>query len=187
VPRMTLSRRISADPVSAALLLAGPAALDLAPGLSRVSDAHGHRVLAEAVLPPDPGTGFPETSTVLAVRAAPPRRTPTSYVTDFTLSGTRVASVTGRLELTAELGAADEPPATVAHLSLDYDLPPGDLPPGDLPPGDLPAGDLPAGDPLADAAAPDGSAPATPRQLELLAEGFLAGFAVAAGRRASAA
>jgi hypothetical protein len=182
VPRMTLSRRISADPVSAALLLAGPAALDLAPGLSRVSDAHGHRVLAEAVLPPDPGTGFPETSTVLAVRAAPPRRTPTSYVTDFTLSGTRVASVTGRLELTAELGAADEPPATVAHLSLDYDLPPGDLPPGDLPPGDLPAGD-----PLADAAAPDGSAPATPRQLELLAEGFLAGFAVAAGRRASAA
>ena len=88
-----VTRTIAADPTSTALLLAGPTALDLWPGLRRTGEDAG-RVLVEAALvesaEPTPG----------AVRALPPRRTPTSYVSRFETSGPGLPAAEGLLTLT---------------------------------------------------------------------------------------
>ena len=108
-------RRIGADPTSTALLLAGPTALEMWPGVRRVGEVDG-RVLVEAALVP----GAPQHAGLAAaqVRALPPRRTPTSYVTRFEWSGPGLPVTTGVLTL-GYLPGADGTPWTSAELTLE--------------------------------------------------------------------
>ena len=103
------TRRIAADPTSTALLLTGPAALELWPGVTRVGDA-GSLALVETDLPS-------ERRTAATVRALPPRRTPTSFVTRFHWSGPDLPGTTGELRLTYAPGVTGT--ATFAELVLD--------------------------------------------------------------------
>jgi len=88
--RTQVSRRISADPTSTALLLAGPTALELWPGLRRVAEVSG-RVVVEA--------DIRDTARAASVRALPPQRTPTSYLTRFEWAGPGLPATTGELTL----------------------------------------------------------------------------------------
>jgi hypothetical protein len=109
--RTAAARIISADPTSTALLLAGPTALELWPGVRRVGSVGG-LALVETELPREPRT------TAATVRALPPRRTPTSFVTRFAFSGPNLPSTTGVLTLAYGSGAV---PCTDAHLVLVSD------------------------------------------------------------------
>jgi hypothetical protein len=108
--RIRADRRIAADPTSTALLLAGPAALDLWPGVRRVGAVDG-RVLVEAEIPEQ------RRSTAATVLIEPPRRTPTSFVTRFEGAGPSLPTTSGELTLTYAPG--DDGPSTVADLVLD--------------------------------------------------------------------
>lgn len=114
--RTRVVRRIGADPTSTALLLAGPAALELWPGVRRVGEVGG-RVLVEAELGLDPAEA-PSAPTAAAVRALPPRRTPTSFVTRFAWTGPGLPVTEGTLTLAYAPGA-DGAPSTQAALTLD--------------------------------------------------------------------
>jgi hypothetical protein len=104
-----VTRTISADPTSTALLMAGPTAFELWPGVQRIQDAEGS-MLVEARL----GGDVPVEA---SVRAFPPRRTPTAYVTRFTWSGPGLPLTTG--ELTLGYGpTVDGEVSTVASLEL---------------------------------------------------------------------
>ena len=109
--RTRTTKRIAADPTSTALLLTGPAALELWPGVRRVGDAGG-RALVETELPS-------ERRTAATVRALPPRRTPTAFVTRFQWSGPDLPGTTGELRLSYARG--DASPSTVAELVLTSD------------------------------------------------------------------
>lgn len=104
-------RRIGADPTSTALLLAGPTALELWPGVRLVGEVGG-RVLVEAALCCEP------VPTAASVRALPPRRTPTSFVTRFAWTGPGLPVTEGALTLEYAPGA-DGAPATQASLALE--------------------------------------------------------------------
>jgi hypothetical protein len=108
--RIRVDRRIAADPTSTALLLAGPSALDLWPGVRRVGAVDG-RVLVEADIPEQ------RRSTAATVLVEPPRRTPTSFVTRFEWAGPALPRTSGELTLTYARGA--EGPSTAARLVLD--------------------------------------------------------------------
>jgi len=88
--RTCVSRRIAADPTSTALLLAGPTALELWPGLRRVAEVSG-RVVVE--------TEIADAARAASVRALPPQRTPTAYVTRFEWAGPGLPATTGELTL----------------------------------------------------------------------------------------
>lgn len=107
--RTKVTRRIQADPTSTALLLAGPGALELWPGVRRVGEVGG-RALVEAAL--DPAT--PQTAAT--VRALPPRRTPTAFVTRFEWAGPGLPITTG--ELTLAYVPGESAPSTAASLLL---------------------------------------------------------------------
>lgn len=113
--RTRVVRRIGADPTSTALLLAGPAALELWPGVRRISEVAG-RALVEAEL----GTGREQRGQVptASVRALPPRRTPTSFVTQFAWSGPDLPVTDGTLTLAYAAGT-DGAPSTSAVLELN--------------------------------------------------------------------
>ncbi|MEO6205015.1 MAG: hypothetical protein ABIO67_06505 [Mycobacteriales bacterium] len=113
--RLRATRRIDADPTSTALLLAGPTALDLWPGVRRVGEVGG-RVLVEADLRDDAVDAL-GTVTAATVRALPPRRTPMSYVTTFAWTGPGLPVTDGELVLTYALGSLR--PGTTAVLTLD--------------------------------------------------------------------
>ncbi|MGB8651695.1 MAG: hypothetical protein WCD35_13660 [Mycobacteriales bacterium] len=89
--RMRVTKRIAADPTSTALLLAGPTAFELWPGVRRVGAASG-RVVVEADIRPD-------REAAASVRALPPRRTPTSYVSRFEWAGPGLPATTAELTL----------------------------------------------------------------------------------------
>ena len=95
--RTLVRRRIAADPTSTALLLAGPTALELWPGLRRVAEVSG-RVVVE--------TDIRHAARAASVRALPPQRTPTSYLTRFEWAGPGLPATTG--ELTLAYAPADE-------------------------------------------------------------------------------
>jgi hypothetical protein len=158
--RTRVVRRIDADPTSTALLLAGPTAVDLWPGALRVGERDG-RLLVDAS--PAAVRDAEHAPLRLAVRALPPRRTPTAYVTLFEWQplpdGPAVPAAAGRLTL-AYAPTADGSPVTHAVLELD-----------------------PADDPSDDA----GTGLLGPAQLERLAEGFLDNLARAAETRNRAA
>ncbi len=112
MPLVRVERLIAADPTSTALLLAGPAALDLWPGLERVGELDRRlRVVTEL-----PGAGRSRRATVL-VRALPPRRTPTAFVTRFGFAGEGLPDTDGLLTL-AYQGRLGAPVATHAVLEL---------------------------------------------------------------------
>ena len=114
--RTRVVRRICADPTSTALLLAGPAALELWPGVRRVGEVGG-RALVEAEL--EVARAEPERiATAASVRAQPPRRTPTSFVTRFAWTGPGLPVTDGVLTLAYAPGA-DGTPSTHAALELD--------------------------------------------------------------------
>lgn len=113
--RTRVVRRIGADPTSTALLLAGPAAMELWPGVRRVGEVGG-RALVEAEL--DARDQAEPGPTAAAVRALPPRRTPTSFVTRFAWSGPGLPVTEGTLTLAYAPGAAGAP-STHAALTLD--------------------------------------------------------------------
>jgi hypothetical protein len=108
--RTRVTRRIAADPTSTALLLAGPTAFELWPGVRRVADVGG-RVVVETDLPTQ-GTA------AVSVRALPPRRTPTSYVSRFEWVGPGLPETTAELTLAYAPGADGEV-STHAALVLD--------------------------------------------------------------------
>lgn len=110
--RTKVARRIGAEPTSTALLLAGPAALELWPGVRRVGEVGG-RVLVEADLDP----AADGAATAASVRALPPRRTPTAFVTRFAWTGPGLPVTDGVLTLGYAPGA-DGAPATSAELAL---------------------------------------------------------------------
>ena len=112
--RTRAARRIGADPTSTALLLAGPTALELWPGVRLVGEAGG-RVLVEAALLPEQDDAVP---TAASVRALPPQRTPTSFVTRFAWTGPGLPVTEGTLTLAYAPGA-DGAPSTQADLVLD--------------------------------------------------------------------
>jgi hypothetical protein len=106
--RTRVTRRILADPTSTALLLAGPTALDLWPGLRRVGEAAG-RVLVEFEVPVSRSEAE-RAPAPAAVRALPPRRTPTAYVTRFGWEGDGLPGTTGQLTLAYAPTAGGTPP-----------------------------------------------------------------------------
>lgn len=110
--RIRVGCRIAADPTSTALLLAGPAAVDLWPGVRRVGAVDG-RFLVEAELP---AQRRPTAATVLV---EPPRRTPTAFVTRFEWVGPSLPRTNG--ELTLAYANGDDAPATAAELVLRTD------------------------------------------------------------------
>ncbi len=109
--RLSVSRRIRADPASTALLLAGPTALELWPGARRVGEGAG-RVLIEVSTWPG---GRHLTA---AVTARLPRRTATGFVTCFAWTGLGVPVTEGVLTLTYAPGGTGAPSAH-AELVLD--------------------------------------------------------------------
>jgi hypothetical protein len=107
--RTRADRRIAADPTSTALLLAGPAAVELWPGVRRVGPV-ADRILVEADLS--------DQSTAATVLVQPPRRTPTAFVTRFEWVGPSLPPTTGELTLRYVAGV-DDSPATAALLVLE--------------------------------------------------------------------
>jgi hypothetical protein len=101
--RTRLEQRIAADPTSTALLLAGPTAMELWPGLRRVGLSSG-RVVVETDLGDQPAAA--------SVRALPPKRTPTCFVTRFEFVGPGLPATTAELTL----AYADQ--GTLAELVL---------------------------------------------------------------------
>lgn len=114
--RTRVVRRIGADPTSTALLLAGPAALELWPGVRRVGEVGG-RALVEAELVAA-RQECQSLATAASVRALPPQRTPTSFVTRFAWTGPGLPVTEGTLTL-AYVPGADGAPSTHAALTLD--------------------------------------------------------------------
>lgn len=110
VTRTRVTRRIAADPTSTALLVAGPTAFELWPGVRRVADVSGRLVVE---------TNLPEGRAVAAsVRALPPKRTSTAYVTRFEWIGPGLPATSGELVLAYAPTAGGEV-ATHAALVLD--------------------------------------------------------------------
>ena len=114
--RTRVVRRIGADPTSTALLLAGPAAMELWPGVRLIGDAGG-RALVEAELALSRAEAE-RVPTAASVRALPPRRTPTSFVTRFAWTGPGLPVTEGTLTLAYAPGA-DGALSTQADLTLD--------------------------------------------------------------------
>lgn len=114
-PRTRVARRIAADPTSTALLLAGPASLELWPGLRRVADTDGG-VLVEAELRGG-ASDLPRRRVAVTVSARPPSRTPTAYVTRFRWTAAELPVGTGELKL-AYAPTGDGTPVTHALLTL---------------------------------------------------------------------
>lgn len=108
--RTRVTRRIAADPTSTALLLAGPTAFELWPGVRRVADVSGRTVVETDLTP--------ERAVAASVRALPPRRTPTAYVTRFEWAGPGLPATTGELTL-GYAPSADGGLGTHAALVLD--------------------------------------------------------------------
>jgi len=108
--RTRVTRRIDADPTSTALLLAGPTAFELWPGVRRVAGVGG-RMLVEADL-------SAERALAASVRARPPQRTPTSFVTRFEWAGPGLPTTTATLTLGYAPGHDGEL-GTQATLVLD--------------------------------------------------------------------
>ena len=107
--RTSICRRIAADPTSTALLLAGPTALELWPGLRRVAEVSG-RVVVEA--------DIRDAARAASVRALPPQRTPTSYLTRFEWAGPGLPATTGELVLGYAAPDEEGEVGTTAELVL---------------------------------------------------------------------
>jgi hypothetical protein len=92
--KVTATRIVPADPASTALLLAGPSALEFWPGISRVTGLLSP-LSADADL-------AGEEHRRLVIRSQPPRRTPTAYVTSFSVDADGLPSASGTLRVTRQ-------------------------------------------------------------------------------------
>lgn len=108
--QLRLTREIAADPTSTALLLAGPTALDLWPGVRRTGNLDG-LVRIEAKVA--------RKTADAVVRAEPPRRLPTSFVTTFSVevAGDELPDAHGILTLQYASGKSDVATHAVLELS----------------------------------------------------------------------
>lgn len=114
--RLRVTRRICADPTSTALLLAGPTALELWPGVRRLGEVGGRALVeAELSLAVREDERLPTAASVLA---RPPRRTPTAFVTRFSWTGPGLPVTSGVLTLTYAPGG-EGTPSTAAELVLE--------------------------------------------------------------------
>lgn len=104
-------RLIAADPTGTALLLAGQTALDLWPGVTRLA---GEPLTVEAAVP-----ALRRHAARVSVRARPPRRLPTSYVTTFRFSGEGLPETRGTVTLARS--PASSRAATDAVLTLAWE------------------------------------------------------------------
>ena len=91
---VTATRVVPGDPASTALLLSGPSALEFWPGISRVEGLISP-VSAVATLAGDAHRR-------VVVRAQPPQRTPTAYVTTFSVDADGLPSASGFLRVTRQ-------------------------------------------------------------------------------------
>jgi hypothetical protein len=114
-----ISRRIAADPASAVLLLAAPAAAGLWPGVELESAQPGDHINVHVTLPADAAAlvGIPQ-PIAAAIRAEPPQRTPTSFLMRFSFTAAGVPDTTGTLTLTYAAAEEGEASATVARLTF---------------------------------------------------------------------
>jgi hypothetical protein len=119
-PQINVVRRIAADPTSAVLLLAAPAAAELWPGVALESVQPGDHIRLQVTLPPEAaelvGISRPITA---VVRAEPPQRTPTAFVTRFSFNAPSVPATAGTLTLTYTPAEDDETSATIARVVFD--------------------------------------------------------------------
>lgn len=92
--RIRVSRLIRADPTSTALLLAGPTAIEMWPGVRRLGRVAG-RFLVEAALPPE----VADDRAAASVHARRPQRTAASFVTRFSWTGPGLPVTEGRVTL----------------------------------------------------------------------------------------
>jgi carbon monoxide dehydrogenase subunit G len=106
----TLRRQVPADPASIALLLAGPAAAELWPGVQAVETAGD----ATSALVEVPGRGL----VAAAVRSRPPVRTPTAFQLSFAVESAALPGLNGVVVIEGtDAGAAGGSEVT---LRLDY-------------------------------------------------------------------
>ena len=112
-----VQRRIAADPTSAVLLLASPAAAELWPGVRLEAVEPGEQIHVRVTLPPEAAAvaGLPE-PIVAVVRAEPPQRTPTQFVVRFAFDAAEVPATNGTLTLTYAPVDDREKSATVARV-----------------------------------------------------------------------
>jgi hypothetical protein len=109
-----VERVIAADPTGTALLLAGQTALDLWPGVTRLSEVGAGPLVVEAVVP-----ALRRSAARVSVSAGPPRRLVTSYVTTFRFSGDGLPTTDGTVTLTRS--SASVHAATDAVLTLSWE------------------------------------------------------------------
>ena len=121
MPGCAATRRIAADPTSAALLLAGPTAVELWPGAELTSSGPDDQIRVMVDLPPAflPASG----RVAVLVRSLSPRRTPTSFVLRFSFGAAGFPGVRGELSLGYAPVGPDELPCTDAELRLTIDDP----------------------------------------------------------------
>lgn len=110
---VTATRIVPGDPASTALLLAGPSALEFWPGISRIEGLVSP-VSAVAALAGD-------TSRRVVVRAQPPKRTPTAYVTTFSIDADGLPRASGFLRVTRQdwAGTSGVPEQQKAAAAVD--------------------------------------------------------------------
>jgi hypothetical protein len=114
-----VERRIGADPASAVLLLAAPGSAELWPGVTLEAAQPGDHIVVRVDLLPDAAALVGITEPVIAeVRAEPPQRTPTSFVTRFSFAAPMVPMTTGTLTLTYANAEDGDGTATVAGLTF---------------------------------------------------------------------
>ena len=121
MPGSAASRRIAADPTSAALLLAGPTAVELWPGAELTSSGPDDQIRVMVDLPPAflPASG----RVAVLVRSLSPQRTPTSFVVRFSFGAAGFPAVRGELSLGYAPVGPDQLPCTDAVLRLTVEDP----------------------------------------------------------------
>jgi hypothetical protein len=112
-------RNIAADPTSVALLLAAPSSAQLWPGAAMDQSASIERPRLLLRLPADLGGGL----VPVAVRTAPPSRTPTTFVWRFEFLAEGCPRGRGELTLGYVAGEPGGTPTTAAALRLTVDDP----------------------------------------------------------------
>ena len=114
---INVERRIDADPASAVLLLAAPAAAELWPDVELEAAEPGDHIKLRIALPPNAAELVGITAPITAeVRAEPPQRTPTAFVMRFAFSAPMVPMTRGTLTLTYAHADDSEANTTVARL-----------------------------------------------------------------------
>ena len=115
--QVNVSRRIAADPTSAVLLLAAPAAAELWPGVTLAGTEPGEHITVDVSLPDAASQIGIEGPIHAQISAELPVRTPTSFVIRFAFTADSVPATTGTLTLEYARGD-DEDVATDAQLSF---------------------------------------------------------------------